>query len=89
MDSPALVKRKLYGREDYYAVYSAARGIIIRHKLLRIKQFELTCDGTRRLTICNLWRMERTTDNTLHLAGLMPADEEEGASADADCGVDE
>lgn len=67
MDSPAPVKRKLYGREDYYAVYSAARGIIIRHKLLRIKQFELTCDGTRRLTICNLWRMERTTDSTLHL----------------------
>lgn len=51
------------GREDLGRVYGAAKDLIIKHKLLVLKQFE-EADGVKRLTICNLWRIERHPDQS-------------------------
>lgn len=51
------------GREDLGRVYAAAKDLIIKHKLLVLKQFE-EVDGVKRLTICNLWRIERHPDQS-------------------------
>lgn len=51
------------GREDLARVYKAAKDLIIRHKLLVLKQYE-EVDGIKRLTICNLWRIERHPDQS-------------------------
>ncbi|CEG14791.1 conserved hypothetical protein [Xanthomonas citri pv. citri] len=51
------------GREDLGRVYAAAKDLIIKHKLLVLKQFE-EADGVKRLTICNLWRIERHPDQS-------------------------
>lgn len=48
----------LFGRKDLLEVYRQAKEFIIRYKLLRMCQ----CSdekGLKRLTICNLWRVER------------------------------
>lgn len=56
----------LFGRKDLLEVYRQAKDFIIRHKLLRMCQCSLDENGLKRLTICNLWRVERETDGALH-----------------------
>lgn len=63
---PAPSGRILFGREDLTRVYDRARDYIVRHKLLRLTRYEET-DGIRRLTICNLWRIERHPDQHIEL----------------------
>lgn len=51
-------RSNLFGRKDLLEVYRQAKEFIIRYKLLRMCQ----CSdekGLKRLTICNLWRVER------------------------------
>ena len=55
----------LFGRKDLLEVYRRAKDFIIRYKLLRMCRFSDE-NGLKRLTICNLWRIERKTDGALH-----------------------
>jgi hypothetical protein len=50
-----------FGREDLAQTYQMAKDFIITYKLLRIALYEES-DEIRRLTICNLWRVERLPD---------------------------
>lgn len=52
------------GREDLAQVYWDARALIHKYDLLLLKQFSEE-DGIKRLTICNLWRVERHADNRI------------------------
>lgn len=65
LDAPRRRRRanSFGGREDLASVYAAAKDLIIKHKLLVLKQFE-EADGVKRLTICNLWRIERHPDQS-------------------------
>lgn len=56
----------LFGRKDLLEVYRRAKDFIIRYKLLRMCRFSDE-NGLKRLTICNLWRIERKTDGALRL----------------------
>ena len=59
------VRSTLFGRKDLLEVYRRAKDFIIRYKLLRMCRFSDE-NGLKRLTICNLWRIERKTDGALH-----------------------
>lgn len=49
---------KNFGREDLTAVYHAAKDLIYSKNLLLLTNLEEE-NGIKRLTICNLWRIER------------------------------
>ena len=58
----ALPKRRAvasFGDDRFNLVWEQALDYIHRHNLTRLSRYEETADGLRRLTICNLWRMER------------------------------
>lgn len=57
-------RRNAFGRADLADAYRKAKDLLIEHKLFRIAQYEELGD-TRRLTICNLWRIERLPDASL------------------------
>ena len=62
----ALPKRRAsapFGDARFNRVWEQAVDYIHRHNLTRLSQYEETADGLRRLTICNLWRMERQGDD--------------------------
>ncbi len=51
----------MFGREDLEAVYRAASNLFFELKLGNLKHLE-ELDGVKRLTICNLWRIDRYPD---------------------------
>ena len=55
----------LFARPDLTIVWRQARDYIARYKLLRLTQSTAE-DGIHRQTICNLWRIERHADNSVH-----------------------
>ena len=55
----------LFGDSALADVYYRAKELIIEHKMLRISRCETLDDGGHRLTICNLWRIERLPDGNL------------------------
>ena len=55
----------LFGRKDLLEVYRRAKDFIIRYKLLRICRFSEE-NGLKRLTIYNLWRIDREEDGVLY-----------------------
>ena len=55
----------LFARPDLTTVWRQARDYIARYKLLRLTQSTAE-DGIHRQTICNLWRIERHADNSVH-----------------------
>lgn len=57
-------RRNAFGRADLAEVYRKAKDLLIKHKLFRIAQYEELGD-TRRLTISNLWRIERLSDASI------------------------
>lgn len=57
-------RRNAFGRADLAEVYRKAKDLLIKHKLFRIAQYE-ELGVIRRLTICNLWRIERLPDASL------------------------
>lgn len=50
-----------FGRADLANLYRKATDFIVRHKIFRIAQYTEE-GGIRQLTICNLWRIERSQD---------------------------
>jgi hypothetical protein len=56
-----ITRRVAFGREDLARTYHRTKDLIITYKLLRITQYDES-DEVRRLTICNLWRVERLPD---------------------------
>lgn len=65
MNGSKLPRSSLFGRKDFLEVYRQAKDFIIRYKLLRICRFSEE-NGLKRLTICNLWRIDREEDGVLH-----------------------
>ena len=61
----AFTDKILFARPDLTAVWRQARDYIARYKLLRLTQYE-EADGIRRQTLCNLWRIERHADDSVH-----------------------
>ena len=55
----------LFGRKDLLETYRQAKDFIVRHKLLRMCTFSDE-NGLKRLTICNLWRIELEASGALH-----------------------
>ncbi|MGZ1522238.1 PcfJ domain-containing protein [Xanthomonas citri] len=56
-----LRKNWLSGRDDLQRVYQKANDAIVGRKVLLLTQFE-ELEDLKRLTICNLWRIERLAD---------------------------
>ena len=71
MNGSKLPRSSLFGRKDFLEVYRQAKDFIIRYKLLRICRFSEE-NGLKRLTICNLWRIDREEDGVLHTFPLPP-----------------
>lgn len=65
MNGSKLPRSSLFGRKDFLEVYRQAKDFIIRYKLLRICRFSEE-NGLKRLTICNLWRIDREEDGVLY-----------------------
>lgn len=51
------------GRSDLADTYRQAKTLAIKHKIFRVSQF-VEFEGTKQLTICNLWRIERYPDDS-------------------------
>ena len=50
-----------FGRQDLSDAYDAAKNLIIKHRMLRLCQYEVVPEGNQ-LTICNVWRIVRAPD---------------------------
>lgn len=59
------IRTTLFGRKDLLEVYRRAKDLIVEYKLLRMCRFSEE-NGLKRLTICNLWRIDREEDGALH-----------------------
>lgn len=54
-------KKMRFGRQDLSDAYDAAKDLIIKHRMLRLCEYEVVPEGNQ-LTICNVWRIVRAPD---------------------------
>lgn len=73
-----LGRKNLFGRADLATVYRRARSLIVKHGIFRMVQVEQDGDGTKRIIICNLWRIDCLLGGNIKTHEFSLADESWG-----------